>query len=285
VPLFEWLNRYANLLLVVITAVYAFLTWKTLRAMERANSREQRARHLDRIKASVAVPIQMWLANEVAGIFSGSRPAVPLVYNNPAQPGGQRANQFAQVELTVSDLDAQLLDDALVTHFPRQLDQFGLFDQTLKGLFVSFFDFAKQAQREVEKDNTLPPHEGGQNQQRFADCPSIIQVYLRALINGQPSPLNLRGSPGVIAVLESSYSTSHLAMAPYAELTAWRERFERVVRGLWHESGLQDRVMNARNDKDTLWYRIGQIELTETLRGNCSYITEPTNSLYAKIRF
>ena len=61
-------------------------------------------------------------------------------------------------------------------------------------------------------------------------------------------------------------------MAPYAELAAWLERFRRVVRSLWQDSGLQDRIKMARNGRDTLGDLIGQIDITETLPGNCKYI-------------
>jgi hypothetical protein len=36
--LVDWLNRYANLLLTIITAVYAYLTWKALKALERSGN-------------------------------------------------------------------------------------------------------------------------------------------------------------------------------------------------------------------------------------------------------
>jgi hypothetical protein len=29
----DWLNRYANLLLAIITAIYVYLTWKTLKTL------------------------------------------------------------------------------------------------------------------------------------------------------------------------------------------------------------------------------------------------------------
>lgn len=203
----DWLNRYANLLLVVITAVYAFVTWRTLAAMKRANSIQQRARHLDRIKHSVASPILNWLTNEVAGLLAGTtREPVHLVYENPAQPGGRRPNQFTQDELTIFNLDSQLFDDALRSHFHKQLEKFEAFDNRLRELLASFLQFAKQAKQEVESDRNLPPHDGGANAQRFVDCPTAIRVYLRDLITGETSAINLRGNPGGIAVLESPYS-------------------------------------------------------------------------------
>lgn len=272
----DWLNRYANLLLVVITAVYAFLTWQTLAAMKRANSLQQRARHLDRIKQSVASPILNWLTNEVAGLLTGTtREPVHLVYENPAQPGGQRPNRFAQDELTVFNLDLQLFDDTLHSHFHKQLENFNGFNHSLRELLTSFLHFAERSRQEVEKDRSLPPHDGTANQQRFADCPTTIRVYLRDLISGETSAINLRGNPGGIAVLESPYSGGFtLAMAPYAELAAWLERFKRSVNGFWQASGLPERVGIARNERAALCDLIGQIDITETLPGNCKYVAE-----------
>src|SRR5260370_7659197 len=57
----DWLNRYASLLLVIITAVYAYLTWKTLKVLERSNLREREAQHLGDIKTQVVSPILQWL--------------------------------------------------------------------------------------------------------------------------------------------------------------------------------------------------------------------------------
>ena len=273
----DWLNRYANLLLVLITAIYAFLTWKTLGAMKSANVRDQRARHLDRIKESVAAPILMWLTSEVAGLLRGMRDAVHLmICEIPAQPRGQRPNQFAQVEPMVYNLDPEVLDDALHAHFEKQLKKFEEFKETFGKLFASFLNFAEQTRQEVEQDDqSLPPHDGSENQQRFADCPTIIRAYLRDLISGETSALTLLGRPGGEGALESPYSGGvTLAKAPYNALNAWLERFRCTVNGLWSRSGLHERIIKVRKDTDMLRNLMRQIEITETLPGKCKYINE-----------
>ena len=50
------LNNYANLLPAVLTATYVWLTWRNLKALQRASQREPELRHLDEIKCKVARP-------------------------------------------------------------------------------------------------------------------------------------------------------------------------------------------------------------------------------------
>jgi hypothetical protein len=57
----DWLNRYANLLLAIITAIYVYLTWKTLKTLERSNLKDREAQHLTDIKTQVVSPILQWL--------------------------------------------------------------------------------------------------------------------------------------------------------------------------------------------------------------------------------
>jgi hypothetical protein len=78
--LLDWVNRYANLLLAIITVVYVYLTAKTLKVLERSNLREREAQHLIDIKRHVVSPILQWLDFGVVGRLRGRDDPVGIMY-------------------------------------------------------------------------------------------------------------------------------------------------------------------------------------------------------------
>ncbi len=79
----HFLNDYANLLLVItnlvlviITAVYVWLTWHSLKALREGSLREREALHLQEIKDSVIQPIVEWIRGTVVGRFTNTSPAL-----------------------------------------------------------------------------------------------------------------------------------------------------------------------------------------------------------------
>src|SRR5207302_319298 len=75
--LLKFLNQYANLLLVLITAIYVWLTWRNLNALQRASLRGRELRHLDDIKRYVIRPATKWL-DAVVSTLNGNFPLIQL---------------------------------------------------------------------------------------------------------------------------------------------------------------------------------------------------------------
>jgi len=61
----RFLNQYSNLLLVLVTIAYVWLTQRTLRALKEASLREREALHLEEIKLRVINPILTWIDGTV----------------------------------------------------------------------------------------------------------------------------------------------------------------------------------------------------------------------------
>jgi len=275
----DWLNRYATLLLVIVTCVYVWFTGKTLKTMERANLREPRARHLEDIKQSVATPIAEWIDEQVAKMLNGRQDTIVL----KDETAGKRPSRFDMAVPGPQLLNVPLLSDARTNHFQKELKRFEPFGVLLRDLLSSLVEFAIQARQEVEKDGSLPPHDGSRDPQRFVDCSLTIRCYLRELIGGEASALELRGNPA--SVLESPYSGGlRLAAAPYANLNAWLAKFKEVVNGLWHKSGLREGIVKTQSEAEILRADLEKIRLTQALPGDCEYINQMGPTFLSKLK-
>lgn len=169
----DWLNRYANLLLAIITAIYVYLTWKTLKALERSNLRDREAQHLTDIKAQVVSPILQWLEVSVMERLKGrGQYGDPAMIMGAVQHGSE-ASQYAlrqpyPANLMINGFSPDLYEHAASVHFP-QLRKYNALRTMMEQLLGAFAEFGNKCYVDIGSLTSLPAFAGDRSKD-LTDC-------------------------------------------------------------------------------------------------------------------
>src|SRR5713101_4775739 len=148
--LVDWLNRYANLLLTIITAVYAYLTWKTLKALERSSLRDREAPHLADIKTQVVSRILQWLDFAVVGRLRGRDDSVGIMSAIGYELSLHAPRQLYPPNLQmIEGFSPDLYEHAMQDHF-IQLHKYKAFRQMAEQLFGTLAEFGNRRCAEIQ---------------------------------------------------------------------------------------------------------------------------------------
>ncbi len=266
----DWLNRYANLLLVVITAAYAYLTWKTLKVLERSNLREREAQHLADIKSQVVSPILQWLELSIMERLRGRGDPVIIMYAIGYEPSLRAPRQLYPANLQIDSLSQDLYEHAMREHF-TQLRKYKDFREIVEQLFGALADFGNKCCADIQKLTSLPPFDGdgGKN---FVNCEGAVQFCLRAIIGGHEPKFYPRSAQTGITVVTTMFSSDEIARGPDAEIQQWLGDIQKLIEESWNAARLRERVQRTLDDAEKLRDTIRQIELTYALPRSCKYV-------------
>jgi hypothetical protein len=167
--LLDWLNRYANLLLAIITAVYVYLTWKTLKALERSSLRDREAKHLADIKAQVVTPILRWLDFGVVEKLRGRGDPLGIMSALGYEPSPHAPRQLYPPYLQmIEGFSPDLYEHAMQEHF-TQLHKYKAFREMIEQFFGTLAGFGNKCCAEIQALTSLPRY-GGDRSKNYVDC-------------------------------------------------------------------------------------------------------------------
>jgi len=302
----HFLNDYANLLLVItnlllviITTVYVWLTWHSLKALREGSLREREALHLQEIKDNVIQPIVSWIRGTVAGRFTGTSPALLGVCGG--YDGSRRKfchtidDPFtARRRLSVpADLDAPdplaswtstetgrvsqfLFDHAKEAHFPVELREFDRLLTEVRQLAGTFISVANECANDVATpeipqamcsadENSMPewtnPH---------LLTTSCIEALL--LQENRPRTMPLRSGVGFHVL--TTMRNEPIAKATEAEkLKHWSELGFEKVRRRWEGSNVSGKVATLLKDAETVSEGVAKLLFTHSLGVDCELVS------------
>ncbi|MFL6436606.1 MAG: hypothetical protein ACJ71Q_03425 [Terriglobales bacterium] len=285
----ELLNHYANLLSVVVTllllgltAAYVLLTWRNLKAFERASFHEHRLRHLQDIKQNVARPVVAWLADRVIPALKGHMTekivivrSVPIRRSRPeiGQPSYDYGRQLGPAILIPETLASDLFNDARENHFGRRLAKLEEFNRKLETLIADLVAFARACADDIAAKTSLPRTSSFSTVADFADADYFVQSCLRDLIGGEhPNFATTRASTSALEIADRYATNDVVARGPSAPLLAWVNESATYMAEKWANSPIQEALAYQLRDAKEVVQSIGAIDLTYSLPGDCDYV-------------
>ncbi len=236
----DWLNRYASLLLVTITAVYAYLTWKTLKVLERSNLREREAQHLGDIKTQVVSPILQWLELGVVERLRGRGDPLIIMHALGCKPSYDAPRQLYPGNLQMDDFSRDLYEHAMREHF-ETLRKYKTFREMVEQFFGTLAEFGNKCCADIQKLTSLPPFAGDRNK-NMVDCEGAVQFCLRAIVGGnEPRFYDTRENTGTTTVA-TMYSAEVIARGPDAEIQQWLDKSTKLIEKSWNDARLRERI-------------------------------------------
>jgi hypothetical protein len=277
----EVLNRYASLLLVVITATYVWLTWKNLKALQRASLRDRELRHLDDIKRYVVQPAIKWLESEAVHKLQGGIFPLILVKTTPVprtRPAlGEPDYDWArQLNHTLEDppvISGQLFSHVKQIHFAGQLHEFEAFVGTLRQAASDCAEFGRDCAGKIAASTALQRAAVTESVGEAADSDTLVEVCLRDIMAGRPRPQIGMQVPAAGALqVDDIYSRRLLGRGLTGPTNAWVEGGVALIRDRWAKSGLPERIEHLLETACAVHRTFEGIEFTFALPGDCEYI-------------
>jgi hypothetical protein len=297
----HFLNYYANLLLVLITAVYAWLTWRSLTAFRESTLRDREARHLQEIKDNVVQPIVSWISGTVLDRFTGGKS--PGLLTTSAYDGKPRQvchkvdDPFvARRSLSVpGDPD---VPDPLTTwnstesgrisqflyghtkqeHFPKELRQFDRLLACVRKLTGTVVSLANECAKDIAASE-IPQAQNYEQENAMSEWtnPHLLAVVcIESLLMGELQPrTQLQTSPGFHLLLTTHNDA--LAKAAQADkLKHWCELGFEKIRRRWEGGNLPKDVRNLLRNAVSTRQTIDQLMFTHSLGVDCDLISGKT---------
>jgi len=274
------LNNYANLLLAIFTASYVWLTWRTLKALQRASMREPELRNLDDIKRSVAHPLIEWLDSHALQGLTGSSPLI-IVYNvavpRPNAAIGERVyDHQRRLQCTLQNpevISRDLFSHSRRAHFPAELAQFEAFLGRVRELSSDSLAFAKDCGDEIASLTKLPREPATDNVPEAADTDILVEICMRDTVLKKANPEIEYDSPslGVLHVGDG-FVGRPIGKGPTEPTKAWVENGVAHFRGRWEQSGLRERIDGLLEEAASVRVALQRIEFTQALPHDCEYV-------------
>jgi hypothetical protein len=276
----DWLNRYANLLLVLVTGAYVWLTWQNIRALQRASLRERELRHLDDIKQYVIRPLIDWIDSEAVRKLTGQNPLIQVksrpVPNRTKALGEWSYDYPRQLESTLEEprgISSSLLSHARKMHFHAQLTEFEAFRKTVAEVAFDCAALARGCADRSASSTSLRRAALEGREPESADSDTLVQICLRDIILGHPKPqVGFQSTDGGILLVTDGYTGGAIARGPTEGVRSWAESGVARIQDEWVRSGLQGKIeallKAAANVRETL----EATEFTYALREECEYV-------------
>lgn len=299
-PVFHYLNRYANLLLVVVTVAYVLLTWRTLKALERANRRILEVEHLGEIKEAVVDPILGWLGQVVASL-QGS----PTVGNSLVRIGMEsvpRSSDHVEEqpytlhwkmqpppdmwEPTNALLQTTIFADARNNHFQASLSRLDNFLKGWQQFLSDVTTFASGCATQVQAETSLQHIPARGSLSEFANGDFLVESCIWQILGG--GPLHFDFGPyrqsGLTIVRDQRLGTEFAQGRDEADLKTWVQQGSRRVREQWERSTLGERRDNLLREAKKVVGAIERIRLSHFLPGDCEYVGGRTWKLLLRLK-
>ncbi len=298
----HFLNQYANLLLVVVTVSYVFLTWRTLKALERASRKDLEVKHLEEIKNLVAEPVLGWLGgilNALGGrpwdnqplLAIGAEPTPkkearldesPWNYRWQIRPKatlwepGAKEN-LGSISGTGGIWQTAICSDARSRHFRAQMSQLEAFLKEWQAFLSGVATFADNCARKLQGESGLShmPTDGPGPDQ-FVNADYFVESCIRQLIGHAPLHFEFPATGAqseLVSVSERSSGGRNIAQArDRVLLKGWVETSSEYVRARWQQAGFPERVRQLLEETQKVRQQIESITLTHFLPGSCEYV-------------
>jgi hypothetical protein len=274
------LNNYANLLLAIFTASYVWLTWRTLKALQRASLREPELRHLDDIKRNVAHPLIEWLDSHALQELTGSSP--PIIVSNVAVPRpnaaiGERVYQLQRrLQYTLQNpkvTSTDLFSHSRRAHFPTELAQFEAFLDRVRQFSSDSLAFAKDCADEIAALTRLPRTPATDNVHEAADTDILVEICIRDTLLNKPNPEIEYNSPSLGTLhVGDGFVGRPIGKGPADPAKAWVENGIARFRDRWKQSGLRERIDGLLEEAAVVRVALQRIEFTQALPHDCEYV-------------
>ena len=269
----QWLNNYANLLLAVITVAYVYLTWKTLKVLERSNLRERESQHLSDIKREVVAPLLQWLDFVIVKPLQGQGDPVIIMQTVGYAPSLQAPRQLYPPALPqMRDFSQDLYEHAMGEHF-KNLREYQTFREMVEQLFGAISEFGNKCCAGIQGLTSIPRFVGDRSK-NFIDCEGAVQFCLRMIIGANEPRFYEQAEQDGIVFLTTAYSADGIARGPENEIKQWVEKSKMLIDKLWNEAHLRERIQRTLADAEKLRDTIRQIELSYALPNVCKYVRD-----------
>lgn len=274
------LNNYANLFLAALTATYVWLTWRNLKALQRASLRESEIRHLEDIKANVVRPLISWLDSSATKILRGSFPIIFVTNVTVPRPNaaiGERTYDYER-QLQCQPLDPMVVRGGLyshsrLTHFPSELAQFEAFVVRARQLLSDLLAFAVSCADEIALSTRLPRRVAADNVPDAADTETLVEICMRDALLGKASPEIEFSSPalGVLHVGDG-YVARPIGKGATEPTKAWVDNGVARFRDRWNHRGLRERIDGLLEEAAAVHVALERIKFTQALPHDCEYV-------------
>src|SRR5713226_1658860 len=302
----HFLNDYANLLLVItnlllvmITAVYVWLTWHSLKALREGSLREREALHLQEIKDGVIQPILSWIRGTVVGRFTSTSPALLGVWGGygetPRQfshtiddPFTARCRLSVPTELQAPDPLASwtstesgrvshfLFEHAKEAHFRLELREFDRLLTEVRQLAGTFISVASECAKDVVSPE-IPQAtcSGDENSMSEWTNPLLLaSSCIEALLLGENRPRTMPLQSGVGFHVLTTMRNEPMAKAIEAEkLKHWSELGFEKVRRRWEGSNVPGKIAALLKDAEAVSQGVEKLLFTHSLGVNCELVS------------
>jgi hypothetical protein len=276
----DFLNRYANLLLVLVTATYVWLTWHNVKALQKASLRERELRHLGDIKQHVVRPLMEWIVSEAVMRLSGRTPLIQVKtvqVQKPTAPLGEWSyDLLRQLDSCLEEprgISGALLSHAKEAHFSTKLSEFEAFEKTVRKVICDCVTLARDCADRSSGSTTLRRVAIDDRVPEAADSDFLVEVCLRDLLLGRPKPLIGFNSPstGILEVRDGHTGTV-IGRGSEGVVRSWAESGVARVHDDWARSGMRDRIHVAISDAAKVRQTLEAVEFTYALPGDCEYV-------------
>lgn len=308
--LVDLLNRYANLLLAIITVAYVWLTWRNAEALREASLREREAQHLQEIKDNVAQPILSWIESTIGHRFTGGSPEILTVEGGfdtvPRQVTHTIDDPFAQMRRLDSTANPDV-PDRLTTwtslqagristflhnhtkrdHFPDEIRNFDNLLEEIRRLIRDLVSFANQCAKDVTgSEIPTAAHFNDEN-----SMPEVVSPYqlvadcVRSFLEGKMKP-DFRHQH--IPPFYSFHGAQNNLIAKVTGLEKaerWLNFGSNEVRKRWEQSDLPTRVRHVLTKAEHVRQNMQHILFTHSLQ-DCELISprKPSRWLWRRRR-
>jgi hypothetical protein len=288
----------ANLLLVLVTAGYVWLTWQTLRALQQASLREREARHLQEIKDNVIQPIVKWIRETVFERFTGKFPRLLVVvggYSGKSwqvshtvdDPFRARSRLATSVDLDIPDILATwdslergriskfLYDHTEQEHFPRELREFDRLLEDVRQLTSAFTSLSNECAKGMANlgipQASCPDDENSMSE--WSNPYLLAAECVHSLLLGQRDPGLHRRSFQNSYVLTTADNQSVAKATEPEKLKHWCELGYDQMRARWEGSDLPQRVRDVLKNAESVRRNIEGLLFTHSLGVDCELVS------------
>jgi hypothetical protein len=292
------LNSYANLVLVLITTAYAWLTWRSLKAFRESTLRDREARHLEELKANVIQPIVSWITSTVFGRFTGQTPellAVSGCYGAKQRqfchtvddPFSARTHLSTPADSDVPDplttwsstesgrISRFLYEHTRTAHFPAEMREFDNLLVEMRKLTAAFLFFANDAAKALascEIPVSLCP-EDENSMSEWVSPHLLAAACIESLLAGEPTlKVHFQTFPGS-QVLCNARNQPIAKVIHQDKVERWRQLGFEEVRTRWESENLPERVRSLLRTAGIVRQNIDELMFTHSLGVDCDLVS------------
>ncbi len=276
----DWLNRYASLLLVLVTASYVWLTWRNLKALQRVSLRERELRHLEDMKQYVVRPLIEWIDSEAIQKLTGRSPLIQVktvAVPKPTAPLGEWSYDYPRrLDSALEEpkgISSALFLHTREVHFYTQLSEFEAFLRTVRQVVSDLVGLARNCADRSASSTSLQRTLANDRVTEAADSDSLVEICLRDILLGHPKP-QMGFQPRDAGGLEvrDGYSGQIVGKGPEKVVRPWAESGVARVQDEWARSGLRGKMEALLNDAADVHRTLEAVEFTYNLKGDCEYV-------------